>query len=339
MVFFALAWLAGRALSDRWHWSQYLFWTPAWVSLLAAAGTLACWTLGRSPGRKGRRLSARWLLPPAACIAVSAWEWRIWRVGEPVVPAGSIRFAAWNPASDFVDDFAERVGSLSPAVVGIANRPARTNWNVIRQAVGGEGALTRWGRLSLVSRFRITRWAGASLAVTGSRPQLSSWQGGSSVSVDRGEALFAELDTTRELGRPIIVWFVDLPSDPLLFRQDVFSQARAALDAFTGPVFARNAAGLEQPTTGVKGFPAPDLVIGDFNTPRGSDSIRRLVGDMTDAHAAAGWGPALTWHRRGPIIGIDQAFVSAFLVPARYGVRDMGAGQHLAQFLDIPRRE
>lgn len=326
-------WLVGRVVNDRFLWSQFVFWIPGWIAVgLSVAAVLLRRLCDAGAQRPGTR--RRWfVLVPAACAVFAVWEWRVWNIVRAAPTGGAVRIVAWNPATDFMDDFAQRVSGLAPAIVAIANRPAHTKWDVIKSAVGGSGDMVRDGRLSLVSRFPVVRWGFSPLNITGSRPQLSTWRGGSLVSIDRGEALFAELDTTAIWGRSTVIWLVDLPSDPLIPRWRMFGQAAATLSAYRGPVYRADGE-----RESIDGFPPPDIVLGDFNTPRGSESIRRLVGDLGDAHARAGVGPAPSWPRRRPVLGINHTFVRRPLSVLRYRVVDMGAGQHLAQITDLADR-
>jgi endonuclease/exonuclease/phosphatase (EEP) superfamily protein YafD len=66
--------------------------------------------------------------------------------------------------------------------------------------------------------------------------------------------------------------------------------ARLAIDRWRSPAHR-----MQPPGEGASDFPAPDLVAGDFNTPRGSGSLTILVGPMREAHTAAGFGPGNTW--------------------------------------------
>jgi endonuclease/exonuclease/phosphatase family metal-dependent hydrolase len=81
---------------------------------------------------------------------------------------------------------------------------------------------------------------------------------------------------------------------------------------------------------------SPDLVAGDFNTPRGSWSIGQLVGLMRHAREdGAGAGVIVTYPRAAPLLHIDHLFVGAKLRARGYRVLDPGVGRHWAQVAEV----
>ncbi len=343
-----LLWAIGRLANDRWHATQYLFWipTPGMVLLLALLVLLVA-ALSPFVVAPGRLRHARTGLF-ASLVGVSivfAGECNLERLvlrPSPVDPTQpSLRLLVWNPAVDRMDDFAPRVASQDPQLIAIANRPGRTDWPALQDQVGGSRAIARFAHLSLVSRHRIIRWGGAALGIEGARKRTHLWHGGGEVSQDKGEALFVELDTRAVFGRTLVVWILDLPSDPELSRDANVATAAATIAAFSGRSYTRNPMGLDvedDPAVTPRGFPPADLIVGDFNTPRGSASIRRLTGDLRHAYDIAGVGWATTWPRTFPLIAIDHAFVAPWLDVRRYATIDLGAGGHLAQVVDLAPR-
>lgn len=341
-----LMWGAGRLCNDRWYLTQYLWWMP--TPLVAACFLLASLAVALGalvvPRTRAIRV-ARWSLHACTAtvllvFAIESHAWRYLRPSPPVDAASSVRVLAWNPAVDYMSDFAQRVAATHPALIAITNRPAYTDWGALQDEVGGSRSMARFAHLSLVSRWRILRWGGTRLAIQGARKRTTLWPGGGEVSQDQGEAFFAELDATPDLGRTLVVWMLDFPSDPELARDANFSTAAATLMGFKGPSYTRsrlNLDVLDEPGSRSDGFPSPDLIVGDFNTPRGSRSIARVTGGMSHAYDLAGRGWAPTWHRRVPFIAIDQTFVAPWLDVIDYSTPDMGAGQHRAQVIDLRR--
>lgn len=93
---------------------------------------------------------------------------------------------------------------------------------------------------------------------------------------------------------PLSLLFVDMVSDPLVSRRAALESLAAALPAMT---------------------PAPDVVVGDLNTPAGAFSLRAaLERDYADGYREAGSGPGYTWPSYLPVMKIDHAL-------ARRGVR------------------
>jgi hypothetical protein len=339
-----LLWLTGRLCNDRWHLTQYLYWMPTPLVLacmLLASLCIALLARLLPPARpKVRTRLVLWGLNITVLLSLLA-EWNVTRYLLPVeAPSKSspLRIVAWNPAIDFMDDFATRVVALNPAIIAITNRPAYTDWVALQDQVGGTRSMARFSHVSLVSRYRILRWGGTRLGITDARKRTTRWAGGGEVSQDQGEALFVELDTSAVLGRNLMLWMIDIPSDPNLCRDTVFRQARATLDGFSGPSYTRSPLNLDvrdEPGTTPPGFPAADVMIGDFNTPRGSHSITHVTGTLRHAYDLAGRGWCPTWRRDYPLIAIDQCFLAPWLGAVGYAAPDMGAGWHRAQVIDV----
>jgi len=330
------AWIVGRAASDRWGWSQWLFWAiapagsiPAGLALLLAAGLLRL-----------ARTRVRWITLSA--VAVTAWTpiigWRLWVWPVRAVlgpPTSSLRLVHWNPAAKRAD-FARTLSSLDPDIVVISNPPNRSATSPSPEFEHAALPLCH-----VHSRFPIRAWGTAWLGLTDlyedrerewhERPQ-SGW------------ASFVEIDSTADLGRPLVVWIVDLPSSPEVPRREAALRARRAIESWTGPLLRPGEGDTitREPAQDV-GFPAADVIVGDFNTPRGAWSASRIAAPLTsafhDVGLGGGVGRCVTWPRERPLYQLDQAFVRDWLRSCRYEVRDPGATPHRIQILDLGARD
>jgi len=171
-------------------------------------------------------------------------------------------------------------------------------------------------------------------------------------------------------GQPFVVWLMDLPSDPSISRQNITKQAIDSIDSWRGTATVLSAdldskgepqwINVPAEQLGRKGFPLPDVMVGDFNIPRGSRSLRNLTGDMNNAYDQAGAGYTASYPRKVPFsqldgpglfsvvsffipsdvpfFHIDQAFIAPSLHATRYRVMNLGAGTHWAEFLEIQAR-
>jgi hypothetical protein len=339
------AWAIGHAVTDRWVWSQYLYWMPTpaalIVSMLSLMAGTGCALLARHVAApRPKRGPAFWL----RAVLAGAWvltlgymllvEWR-WGASSPKVAAGSsFRLLFWNSEVERLDKFEERILSQKPDVAIIANAPHRPDWQAISNDLGGKMYSTRSIRFTVISRYPLLRWGSTDLKIKGSRPRVAVWTGGGNIALDTGEAIFVELDTTAVTGRTTVIWGLDLPSDPGLIRMDLMQQAMGTLESFSGPAFIRTGNGMDQ-REDAAGFPKPDVIVGDFNTPRGSESLNVVAGDMHHAFNDAGRGYAATWPRKFPIIAIDQAFLGPHLTATGYHIVDLGASQHCTEVIDI----
>lgn len=115
----------------------------------------------------------------------------------------------------------------------------------------------------------------------------------------------------RHLGEERTIWGVDLPSSPRLSRSDLFASLRAQLNEMNQA--------------------DPDLLLGDFNVPRGSRSLKRAFPDFRNAFAEAGSGWHGTWPREVPLWDLDQVLVGPGLAAVRYEVVTPPIGMHCIQ--------
>jgi hypothetical protein len=346
------AWALGRAVTDSWGWSQFLYWIPTPVALLVAGvalgkSYLAARFAGPTPAAPRRRTAARTRI--VLCVAwagvlvyMLAVEFHAGRYFAPVradKSAPGFRVLFWNAEVDRIEGFEQRVHSQSPDIAVISNAPRSADWQRLRDDVGPAASTVRSGRFTIVSRYPILRWGQTDLRISGVRPRVSTWKGGGNIGFDSGQAMFAQLDTTATIGRITLIWVLDLPSDPTVLRRDMLRHAATSIRIFNGPVFVREPDKLDKPdSTEVDGFPEPDLIVGDFNTPRGSASLAPLTRGYPTAFSQAGRGFAPTWHRKFPIIPIDQCFVGPRLRAAgaaEYHAVDLGAAQHRALVVDV----
>jgi hypothetical protein len=337
------AWAIGHIVTDRYPWSQYLYWMPtpaalvlSMLALMAATGFALLARQATSPPPK--RAAAFWLRTLAlivwafALIHMLTIEWRSF--SSPKQASPTFRLLFWNSEVERLENFEQCVLSQKPDIAVIANAPHRADWQAIINGLGGTMYSTRSTRFTILSRFPLLRWGATDLKIKGCRPRVPLWSGGGLISVDTGEAIYAELDTTSVTGRTTVIWGLDFPSDPSMIRMDVMQQARATLNSFTGPAFIRAQSGMDQ-REDAAGFPTPDIIVGDFNTPRGSESLKVIAGNLHHAFTDAGRGYSATWPRQLPIIPIDQAFLSPRLFATGYHIVNLGAAKHRAEVIDI----
>lgn len=337
-------WAAGRVGTDTHYATQFLFWIPALAvmvagaALLFASRILAPRSEGRArPGRVGRRWAG---LALAGVLAHAVVEARLLAPGPAGPSSGrTLRVVYWNPSWGTVSGLAEEVRRADADVFVVGDQPTDVPWERVRDAMGGTRSAL-WAMNSVVlSRHRILRWGATSLEIEGVRVQHRvNPDGTERWTRQRGRAIWLEVDTGESLGRPMVLWTIDMPSDPLLDRGYAGRQAARAVREWSGPAFERAPDGRDVPDSALhRGFPAPDLVVGDFNTHRGAGSLADLTTGLASAFEVAGRGMMGTFPRTLPLWHVDQAFAGSGVRVLSYRLRDPGEGRHRMQIIDLER--
>ncbi|MBL8758695.1 MAG: endonuclease/exonuclease/phosphatase family protein, partial [Phycisphaerae bacterium] len=131
---------------------------------------------------------------------------------------------------------------------------------------------------------------------------------------DPGSILVLRFDGPNRLARELVVWYIDLPSDPFLAKAVLAEQV------------VRRMAEIVR-DTGTE----PDFIVGDFNIPRDSASLVRIAGQRRSAFDDAGWGFFSTWPRARPALHIDHMFMSGAWRCVAYQREDPGRSDHCVQ--------
>ncbi|MBX3358608.1 MAG: hypothetical protein KF745_09270 [Phycisphaeraceae bacterium] len=351
------AWIAGRVATDRWLLTQLVFWVPSlWMlgaaAVLAGVALLAA-RLGREPrreairrerGRLGLRAARIALGAAMICIvALGAGSWRLWRWAWPPAappPERTFTMLHWNLSAVSKDFDAGVLADLPGA--GRADLLLLTS--VVDPLRLGEAVerldpayrFSRIGPFNVASRVEVRDTRLISLKLPTADAILSGETSSDAPPKPRGrrQKFYNELmrsigvrmrpvdttypgyllsftaDTTATLGRPITVWFIDLPSSPLAPRYAIAEIAARAIAELPGP---------------------PDVLVGDFNIPRGSASLSLLSSGMRHAYDDAAYGPFASWPRADPLFQIDHVFLGPGLRAVEYDLVDPGVSEHWAQ--------
>lgn len=376
--------LTGRIMTDRTPWSQYLWWVPALWLILPA---WACWLVSAVAGRLALRPGGIMLRPILliACLAATLWMlFAGWHAHRYIAPPPSpprdqtLRLLHWNHASR--DDMAgsgDLIRTIDPDIAVIFNTRNDANRREVVHtlfetlvppgdatirvlpAIEAENRTTghifgTW-RAVIASRTPILRAGTVNLqAIANADPD---WNHG----IDHGVIIWCEIEPGprfAHLGRPIVIWAIDFPSDPGLHRAAVMDEAARAVAAWNQPPMTVTPGGWWRPFGEPTQVPPPDVVLGDFNTPRESASLDRFVPDTRDAFEAAGRGRARSWRQAraagpgGPILDKAVARLTKALLPladwhidltrvsdpwrtARYQLVRPPTGPHDAQVADL----
>lgn len=339
------AWACGRVLSDRWLWSQYLLWIPSVMivpgAVVAAAMGILLARLARRGGvvRSGffRPLVAITLLAGGvACWTTLYTDLRLLsRPVEAPPPDQRLRVVHWNCSDDFGVRWTQDILDLHPDLV-VINPASYQPWGPIIEGMGPGATVMFLHGFTIISKPTVTLMGETSLHVEPGEGIDPRQKSGMTSRVDPGRAVWLQLDTRGRFGRSFTVWLLDLPSDVSLPRRLVTDEAaRAIAESDSHPRVPRGQSGFE-PAGGVgRGFPPPDLVIGDMNIPRGSASLERLTGGLANAYDQAGHGFVATWPYRSPLWHLDQAFIGTAFRATAYAALDLGGGTHRGQLVDV----
>jgi hypothetical protein len=295
-----LAWLLGRVLTDRFAWSQFLWWIPTPAALIVGVlGLLLAFRTAKTRTRRRRRIFVWTACTLVLFMHFALFEHRLLHAAPSVSDDAALTIAHWNMTLGHIapaGDFAPQLEHLDADVLALTSPSNEVRKMLIERAAASEGrehVLNAWPML-LHSRLPIVR-----VRVL--------------VATDLMYVTLVELDATQRLGRPIVLYLVDLPSNPRRPRTAIASEVRRLMDEASAE--------------------PPDLVVGDFNMTRGSATIDTLFPNFTHAYDAAGHGYAATFPRRLPLYHIDHVLVNqdVGLRAARYDIIDEGASRHRAQ--------
>jgi hypothetical protein len=341
-------WLVGRLANDRTLATQFVGWIPTWMLAAVGAMLLALWACAvkafrvasrRPASAEGRtiRTPARRSARTALVLLLAALFWLVFvdlrvqnRYRRSPADAG-LNITHWNASGADRDRIVGPLQHTEADLTILVNAGGPTGLAEYLGTLRGkdrEPSVVRFDRFLVVSRYPITRWAFTELGVEPASTRLFEAAG---VQKDPGRALFLEIDASAVMPRPIRVWVLDLPSDPNLHRLRVAQDAARRLRYFQGASRRRQPNGMDADEPMAGGFPLPDIIVGDFNIPRGSVSLGLIAQGMANAFDQAGHGLVATYPRQRPILHLDQMFIGPDHRAVRYDVRDGGSGYHRLQ--------
>ncbi|MBC22649.1 MAG: hypothetical protein CMJ32_01875 [Phycisphaerae bacterium] len=290
-------WVLGRLCSDRWWWSQWLWWIPPlYIVFISLICTLACLVLkgwlrvvlcGYSAvvfAWSGLVLLDQygWSQTPTSGEGITAMHWNVIWPNQQRSPWYARFIDEQLPDTDLI--MVSNPGLLF--YNGRAEQWKQQGYEAVR--LGAFGIITR---IPLTEARSLFVADGIHLAMIRLEPPASP---------------------------PMVIYLVDLPSDPSLPRMKI---ARAL------------AGGLHKLDA-----PPPDLVVGDFNITRNSASIRHIFPGMINAWDQAGHGHAGSFPRQRPMWHLDQVLVGPHFRCLDYHIEDAGFGRHRVQFFTVEPR-
>lgn len=360
------AWGIGRVIGDRLHLTQYLSWIPTIVVMpLVVVALLASSAVGLLDegadriSRYGKMRRQRMRSISTLCrvggwlgVVIMAWSFatRELNLGPrgagprattaqaaPLKLDAPLRILNWNQAAWPIERAPDLIRVQKPDLAILTNVLYAVDRPALRDRGMPDARFLEAGIFMVLSRHPVAAWGVTTFGFKGIR--ALSEAAAPEDRVDPGHAMWLELDVNAS--RHMVIWIIDLPSDPRLSRRMIAAEVRAQLDSWNGTIFRASESGRWVPdiTTESDGFPPPDLIIGDFNMPRSSWALQRIVqGDarqMTHAYTQAGRGFVGTWPLRVPLWHIDHAFLAPWLRATSYKTINPRAGTHWMQVVEI----
>jgi len=266
-------------------------------------------------------------LPVLALLAAFAGVLHLRRRRRPLAVAGALAFVVLCALHVMTSCF--------PARSELAADPARAVrvvlWNVNRGMFGWSSLPERLARFDadLICLVESRRLDAHDRELQAALPEHTSHhlEGGLSVLV-RGELRDAyRLDVAagtaarvqvqlRATGEGIDLVLVDVPSNPFASRAPFFEQLASALGD----------------------GPQPQMLLGDFNTPRTSVCFDALRRDMRHAFEAVGCGFVETWPVILPVLDLDHVWLRTDVVPVACRYEAGWASDHAAVVVEAVLR-
>lgn len=329
-------WYAGRILSDRFHWSQYLAWVPTLPTFCGALVALPASRVLAWRSRAGRLpRTVGWAGLLGALLYAGLVEWHLLRPVPSNAPT-AFRVVYWNRCTSGEAGWESPALARDPDLVVVR----AGTWTPPEGLVRRMGGSFCWDLgFQVATRAPIRAWGVGNLRVEQGlgldprQPDLIR------KGRDPGRAMWLLLDARAKLGRDLVVWLVDMPSDLSLWRGRAMDEAARALRAGPGRVYIADELSrwVEAPDWKVPraSFTHPDLIVGDFNTPHGAHSIERALGAFSSAFDQAGRGYDATFPARWPLWMLDQAYVAPGLRATRFEVSGALDGTHRMIEFDV----
>ncbi|MBT4584652.1 MAG: hypothetical protein HOC93_06180 [Phycisphaerae bacterium] len=285
-------WLLGQFVSDRWLWSQWLFWIPTFAILVF----LLCTTIVLV-FLKDKRNSI--VLGFVFILFVGWFLFVENRVFSTTTKHGDLRILGWTMShskSRLTADSAALIVELNADISLLTHGWKVRGEPVIKEWQGKKGKRLVNGPFTLFTTLRPLE---VRTLVASNGIYISLYK----------------LDTTEQIGHELVIFAVDLPADWRLSRREIVRRAKKLLRQADAP--------------------EPDLVIGDFNMTKNSNSLHRFFPNMKDGWDKAGAGWSYTYHRAFPLFQIDHMLLNKDLHPAMYELIDPQIGRHNIQLLEL----
>ena len=292
LLFITASWFFGIVVTDRWMWSQWLAWIPTQVVMLLLVISLIVVIIA-----KAKKLGIIITL-----VLSSVTYWFIFEENKffSKATAGSgLRIVGWTMSHSkkrVSKESAEKVISLKGDITLLTH-----GWYV-----RGESSIREW------------MGAGNRPVSNGPFTILTTLQVVEVQTLIASDGIYISMfiiDTSETLGKPLVLWAIDLPSELDISRIKTATKVQRLL------------ATLNTPT--------PDVVIGDFNMTRGSYSIEKMFPELSDASDEGGFGLLASFPMEYPLYHIDHTLIREDLYCSAFSFINPQIGRHRVQIVEL----
>ncbi len=285
-------WIVGIFFTDRWGWSQWLTWIPTSIVLCLVALTIII----DSIAKRVKTIIGLLIVFIAMLFWFVSKEHRFLSTG---IQTGEIRLVGWTMSHSkklVSKESAEEVVRLNGDITLLTH-----GWYV-----RGEPSIKEW--LGTGSRRVIS---GPFTILT----KLNVIEVRTLVASDGIYISMFVIDTTESIGKPLVLWGIDLPSDLNIPRIAIARRAKRLLESIDTL--------------------QPDIVMGDFNMTRNSYSIKTLFPELVDAGDDGGTGLLASFPMQIPLYHIDHTLMDDGLVCDSYTLVNPHIGRHRVQITEL----
>lgn len=291
-MFIIFLWVLGNTLSDQNSFTQWLEWIPTilivlWFFVIAVISCI------KQTWREASIASVLWLVLLGWYVGVEN------KLFTNCKDTGELKLVAWtmsHPKKEFASQSAATIINMDADITVLTHGWYVRGEPAIQEWLGSSGEKLIRGTFTVLSKLKPIK---IRTLIASDGIHISSFK----------------LDAQKELGKSLVIWAIDLPSE--------FSKPR-----FRTAMIAKRL--LEE----IEKEP-PDIVAGDFNMTRDSYAMEYLFPKMRHATDDCGCGLLASYPRAFPIYHIDHILLNSTLKAVSYHLHNPSIGRHRIQVCKI----
>jgi len=292
LLFITASWFIGIVATDRWVWSQWLAWIPTQVVMLLLIISLTVVIIA-----KAKKLGIILTL-----VLSSVTYWFVFEENKffsKATAGNGLRIVGWTMSHSkkrVSKESAEIIISLDGDITLLTHGWYVRSESSVRKWLGVGNRPVSNGPFTILTTLRVI--------------EVQTLIASDGIYI----SMFI-IDTSETLGKPLILWAIDLPSDLDISRIKTATKVQRLL------------ATLNTPT--------PDVVIGDFNMTKGSYSIETMFPELLDASDEGGSGLLASFPMEYPLYHIDHTLIREDLHCSAFSFINPQIGRHRVQIVEL----